>query len=67
MEMDWITSQEAGALWGITDRRVQSLCAQGKIDGIIKKGRMWFIPKSAQKPTDGRTKAVKEEKILNEN
>ena len=67
MEMDWLTPQEAGKLWNITERRVQSLCTQEQIEGAIKKGRMWLIPKSSQKPVDGRTKAAKKEKIYNEN
>lgn len=60
MKMDWMTPQEAGDIWGVTERRVQSLCTQGKIEGAVKKGRMWLIPESAQKPADGRTKAVKQ-------
>ena len=60
MKLDWITPQEAGELWNVTERRVQSLCTKGKIEGAVKKGRMWLIPKTAQKPIDGRTKAVKQ-------
>jgi len=59
MEMDWITPQEAAEIWGITERRIQSLCSLGVITGAIKKGRMWLIPKGAKKPVDGRTKAMK--------
>ena len=41
--------------WGISDRRVRILCQQGKIDGVIRKGRAWLIPADAEKPIDGRT------------
>lgn len=41
--------------WGISDRRVRILCQQGKIDGVIRKGRAWLIPADAAKPADGRT------------
>lgn len=41
--------------WGISDRRVRILCQQGKIGGIIRKGRAWLIPADAEKPIDGRT------------
>ena len=41
--------------WGISDRRVRILCQQGKIDGVIRKGRAWLIPSDAGKPIDGRT------------
>lgn len=63
MEMNWITPQEAGELWGITERRIQSLCIQGKIEGAVRKGRMWLIPKTSKKPIDGRTKVAREEKL----
>jgi hypothetical protein len=59
MELEWITAKEAGALWGITTRRVQVLCDNGKINGAQKLGNMWLIPKGTSKPIDGRTKAAK--------
>ena len=54
MELDWLTSQQAAELWNITDRRVQALCAEGRINGVIRVGRSWLIPKGTQKPEDGR-------------
>jgi len=54
MELDWITPQQAAEMWGIKDRRVQAMCANGDIEGVIKLGRVWLIPKDAQKPKDGR-------------
>ena len=56
MNFDWITAQEAAEAWGITDRRVQVLCATGRIPGVIRLKRGWLLPKDAHKPTDGRTK-----------
>jgi excisionase family DNA binding protein len=56
MELDWITPQQAAEKWGITDRRVQALCSNGKIDGAVRLGRGWLIPKDTPKPLDGRTK-----------
>jgi len=56
MELDWMTPQQAAEKWGITDRRVQALCANGQVDGAVRLGRGWLIPKSALKPTDGRRK-----------
>lgn len=46
--------QQAAEHWGISDRRVRVLCGQGKIPGIIKKGRSYQIPVNAIKPVDGR-------------
>jgi hypothetical protein len=43
-------------LWGISDRRVQALCVNGQVDGAIRLGRGWLIPKITKKPLDGRAK-----------
>jgi len=60
MAMDFMTPKEAGELWGITERRVQFLCANGHIDGAQRLGdKAWMIPRTAVKPIDGRTKAAK--------
>jgi len=59
MDFNWITAQEAAEAWGITDRRVQVLCANGQIEGVIRLKRGWLIPKGTPKPIDGRTKAAK--------
>lgn len=61
--MDYMTPKEAGASWNITTRRVQTLCATGRVSGVVRMGdRIWLIPKNALKPMDGRTKAAKQEK-----
>lgn len=52
--MEYISVQQAAENWGITDRRVRILCDQGKISGVIKKGRSYKIPVNAVKPSDGR-------------
>jgi len=56
MDIDWITPQQAAEKWGITDRRVQEFCAKGRIDGAVRLGRGWLIPKNAPRPKDGRAK-----------
>lgn len=56
MNFDWITAQEAAEKWGITDRRVQALCANGQIEGALRLKRGWLIPKDTSKPLDGRVK-----------
>lgn len=53
----YIKIEEAASRWGVTERRVQALCAGNKIDGAVFLGREWMIPAGAQKPIDGRTKA----------
>ncbi|WP_347491238.1 helix-turn-helix domain-containing protein [Desulfoscipio sp. XC116] len=54
--MDYMAAREASEKWGVTQRRVQVLCAQGKIPGAVQFGNSWAIPKSAVKPKDGRYK-----------
>lgn len=60
--MNYITAREASRLWGITQRRVQVLCAQEKVPGAVLFGNAWAIPKDAEKPRDGRYKKNKREK-----
>jgi len=49
--MDTISAQEAARKWGISDRRVRILCAEGKIPGAVKTGKSYAIPKDAEKPS----------------
>ncbi len=54
--MDYISTKEAAQKWGISERRVRSLCAEGKIEGAARCGDwVWSIPVGTQKPADGRT------------
>lgn len=43
---------------GLSTRRVLVLCAEGKIDGVIRRGKLYMIPANAQKPADGRLARV---------
>ena len=60
--MDYMTLKEAAEKWGVTPRRVNYLWAAGRIPGAVKKASVWLIPKTAEKPIDGRTKQGKEQK-----
>lgn len=60
MDEKFITANQAAKKWNITQRRVQILCAQGRIEKVFKLGDNWVIPQSAQKPIDGRIKKGKE-------
>ena len=57
--MDIMTTKEASELWGISVRRVQALCDNGKIPSATKIGDVWLMPKGTQKPLDGRFKSAK--------
>lgn len=54
----FMTVKEAAEKWGISDRRVRILCAEGKIPGVAREGRSWMIPADARKPEDGRYKTA---------
>jgi len=54
--MDYITTKDAAEKWNISDRRVLQYCNAGRIEGAVKMGNTWLIPKSAEKPADGRYK-----------
>lgn len=54
--MEYMTAQQAAEKWGISDRRVRILCAEGKVDGAVKQGKSYRIPANAVKPFDGRMK-----------
>ena len=59
-----MTIQEAAAIWGITERRVNELCKSGRIFGAYKNGRRWIIPDDAKKPFDKRSREDVEEKNM---
>ncbi len=50
----YINISEAAEKWGISTRRVQVLCKNGRIEGAAKLGREWAIPATAEKPGDDR-------------
>ena len=49
-----MTTKQAAEKWGISDRRVRTLCVNGQIDGAWREGKLWFVPDNAPKPADGR-------------
>ena len=57
--MDYMTIKEASEKWGLSVRRIQEICEQNKVPGVVKFGRDWAIPKDALKPTDMRVKSGK--------
>lgn len=52
--MEYLTTIEMSKRWGITSRRVAVLCEQGRIEGVVKKGKTWLIPYDSVKPEDAR-------------
>lgn len=54
--LDYISVKDAAKKWAISERRVQKLCEGNRIEGIMRFGHSWMIPKGAEKPADLRTK-----------
>lgn len=57
--MEYLTVKEAGEKWGLTGRMVNYYCTAGRIKGAVKKGNLWLVPESAEKPVDGRLTSSK--------
>ncbi|MDY4888161.1 MAG: hypothetical protein SO135_00230 [Sphaerochaetaceae bacterium] len=55
-DMDYISVKEAAANWQISERRVRSLCSDGRIEGAARHGDWaWSIPTTTARPIDGRS------------
>lgn len=52
--MAYRTVAETARLWGISERRVRLLCSEGRVEGVVRKGRSYRIPEDALRPADGR-------------
>lgn len=59
VRMKYLSAKEAAEKWGIGERRVQRLCHQNRIPGVIRIGSTWGIPDSVDKPKDARLKSGK--------
>ena len=59
-DMDYMTLKEASEKWGVSSRQVNYYCVEGRIPGAVKMAGVWLLPKTAEKPLDGRTKQGKE-------
>lgn len=51
---DFMTIKETAEKWNLTERRVQKMCSDGRIEGVQKFGCAWAIPRNAARPNDGR-------------
>jgi len=50
MDLKYISSAEAAAKWGISERSVRNYCTHGRVDGAFLTGKTWNIPEDANKP-----------------
>lgn len=53
--MNHLTLQKANEKWEVTPRRINYYCSAG----AEKMGKVWLLPKDAEKPADKRVKLEK--------
>ncbi len=52
--VEYLKISEVAEKWNISERRVNTLCLQGRIPNAVKFGTTWAIPTNAEKPKDKR-------------
>ena len=55
--MEFMTVKQTAEKWGLSERRLQTICNEGKISGVVKFGKAWAIPVDAERPVDKRVKS----------
>lgn len=56
---EYMTIKEASEKWGIGTRWINTLCHEGRIEGVVKFGASFAIPSATEKPEDRRIKSGK--------
>lgn len=51
----YMSVREASEKWGISERWIQKLCEENRIDGVIRFGHSWTIPSDTKKPPKLKT------------
>ena len=57
--MEYLSIKQTSEKWGISVRRIQVLCSEGRVPGATKICSYWAIPADAEKPSDERIKSGK--------
>lgn len=52
--MNLVTTAQIAKEWNISQRRVDVLCKEGRIEGAVMMGNRWFVPDKSPKPQDRR-------------
>ncbi len=50
----FLSLREAAEKWGVSERRINQYCTEGRIPGVQRIGKAWAIPTDAEKPGDPR-------------
>lgn len=51
---NYLSIREAAEKWGVSERRINQYCTEGRIPGAQRIGKAWAIPADAEKPGDPR-------------
>lgn len=52
--LNYISVKDTAEKWGISERRIQKLCEENRIEGVIRFVHSWMIPRDACKLLDRR-------------
>jgi len=53
--MNYISIKDASISWNLSERRIRTLCNEGRIPGAKKEGKFWLVPENTKKPSDVRS------------
>ena len=49
--LGYVQADKIAKKWNVSIRQIQTLCKDGRVEGAVKFGTTWAIPKNATKPT----------------
>ncbi len=52
--MEYLSVTQMAEKWGLSTRRVRVLCANGDIEGVLRRGKKYLIPATTLRPVDRR-------------
>ncbi len=55
--MKYLSIGQIAEKWGLSARRINVLCSEGRIPGATKIGSYWAVPADVEKPKDARIKS----------
>ncbi len=61
--MEFLTAKQFAEKLGVTPRRVQDMCRQGAIAGVVRHGREWLIPATAIEKKEKSNASVEEKQV----
>ena len=63
--MKYLSIAQTAERWGISTRRIQILCGEGRVPGAIRIGTVWWIPEDAER--ESRTGSISKSLLKMEN